>query len=157
MGLQLTSAVGRRKRLPLALAAESLYVGRTTVRVPEHALATLRSAGLVLSRPMIATHAAMPSGIRVGKPAAIPGNSVPGHVRSYQCFGDVLVELPTLCIFGKDGAWHVDAMDGWGGVAPGDFHNSWRSCDELIQDVLDFFFGDPVRMLAKTPRRPRSG
>ena len=29
MGLQPTSAVGRRKRLPLALAAESRYVGRT--------------------------------------------------------------------------------------------------------------------------------
>ena len=30
MGLQPTSAVGRRKRLPLALAAESRYVGQTS-------------------------------------------------------------------------------------------------------------------------------
>ncbi len=32
MGLQPTSAVGRRKRLPLALAAESRYVGQTRLR-----------------------------------------------------------------------------------------------------------------------------
>lgn len=40
---------------------------------------------------------------------------------------------------------------------PGDFLNEWNSPEEAVQDILDFYFGNPDRMEMKAKARIKHG
>jgi hypothetical protein len=125
--------------------------------IPESLLKKLREAGLFVSRPYSPTHG-WPDGVRVGKPMAIPGNCIPGYEPGYAVMGDAPVppdmDAPMVVLFSPvPGTWVVYAVDGAGGLLSGDFINEWHSPEEAVQDVLAFYFGDPIRMLAKAKAR----
>ena len=65
----------------------------------------------------------MPSGIRVAKPAAVRGNSLPERTRTWGPFGDVLVDTPLVSFFCRDGKWYVELHEYIPGPGPGDFRD----------------------------------
>ena len=118
--------------------------------IPETYLARLRSAGLLISDPFVPTHVAYPDGVIVGKPVKAFGNTVPGLERGWGLDGPSL-DAPAV-EFHYDAArdkWVVTSWDYIPGPGPGDFVNEWRSGDEAVADILDFYFGDPLRMSLK--------
>jgi hypothetical protein len=58
--------------------------------------------------------------------------------------------LAVVCSDGKSIVYSVDYIPDPG---PGDFVNEWNSIDEALEDILDFFFGDPSRMQLKPEAR----
>lgn len=112
--------------------------------LPEHYQNELRSRGLVLSKPFVEDHV-LPAAVFVGKPDTVAGNSIPSH----KClFHEHNLDAPVLYVYFQHGKWHVALMEVSGG-GRGDFHDQWDTPEEVVADVIDFFFGDPKRMQAK--------
>lgn len=47
----------------------------------------------------------------------------------------------------------MDGQDCSGGMGPADFVDEWSDADNAIKDILDFFFGEPVRMNRKADEK----
>ena len=63
-------------------------------------------------------------------------------------------DAPPVRLFGD--AWRgffCGRIRAWQG--PGDFVSEWDSVDEAVDDIIDFFLGDPERMNAKVVARKR--
>lgn len=125
--------------------------------LPEEVLKRLTDAGLFVSQPYSPTHA-WPDGVRIGKPRITPGNCISGYDAGYVVLGDAAMppdmDAPMVVLFSPfSGTWVVYAVDGVGGMLPGDFVNEWLSLDDAVQDIFDFYFGNPNRMQAKAEAR----
>ncbi|HEY9676765.1 MAG TPA: hypothetical protein V6C76_02100 [Drouetiella sp.] len=103
---------------------------------------------------------AFQNGVWVVKPEHVAGNHIPGHSGGYTCVvdedGDLRGQIPCpetnapmLKLIHTDNIWEVNGWDCAGAMGPADFTNDWKTPEEAIADVLDFFFGDPRRMKAK--------
>lgn len=108
-------------------------------------LKRLLDRGLLTSEPFPKNHG-WEDGVRIGKPTEIDGNFIPEH--SYK-FMRVETNAPTVVLYARDNDWIVFAQDFNPTKGPGDFQNVWSSLEEAIDDILDFYFGDPARMQAK--------
>ena len=118
--------------------------------INEKYLNILLEAGLHVSPPLPAFR----NGVFVGKPVSTPGHSIAGLNPSY-------IELEAKSLPPKMDApllkFYVDIENNWmvcgddyaGKRGPGDFINIWETPEEAIEDILDFYFGNPSRMLAK--------
>lgn len=121
------------------------------MRVPEETLNRLRAAGLVVSsEPFVPDHVAFPDGVVVGKPADVPGHSLPG----YQAWWGMTtrIDAPTLYLHHDGERWIVTSHDWVPGPGPGDFVDAWDTHEQAADDILDFYFGSPDRMARKRDR-----
>lgn len=110
----------------------------------------LRGAGLHVSRPVPAFR----EGVLIGKPESTSGHSIEGLKPSYiELEATSLppaMDAPMLKFYvDVEGNWMVCGDDYAGKKGPGDFINIWKTADEAIDDILDFYFGNPERMKAK--------
>lgn len=126
------------------------------MRVPEHCLLRLRSSGLLISDPFVPTHLAYPDGVQIGKPAAVPGNAIPDY-KGYWGSDKVLIDAPGLVLYADESKWRVVSHDIIPGPGVGDFLDEWDTPEEAVDDILDFYFGDPRRMEVKRRRRDECG
>lgn len=126
----------------------------TVAKIPEKYVQRLRSTGLFVSEPWPITHV-FSDGVLVGKPVGVSGNSIPGYSSRYTNVGAGSVEFDAspVRLFSNGERWFVDAVDYAPGPGPGDFLDEWKSVDEAVNDILDFYFGDQRRMQAKAAAR----
>ncbi len=108
---------------------------------PEY-LDLLQAKGLIISQPFPDGHA-WEHGVRIGKPASIPGNTV-SNLR-FKCDG-ITVDAPTLVLYSDGKVWIVELQDKCPDPGPGDFQNIWNTEEDAAEDILDYYFGDPKRM-----------
>ena len=132
------------------------------MRIPNEALARLTDAGLLVSDPFVETHAGYPGGVTVAKPASVPGNGIPGYDAGWGTgWGMTAIHLdaPALQLHGERGCWVVTSHDYVPGPGPGDFVNEHRLINDALDDILDFFLGNPDRMQTKidASKPPDSG
>lgn len=122
------------------------------MKIPDSHIARLRSHGLFVAPPMPSDHA-FPDGVLVGKPATVSGNHIEnystGFVLDVENDEQVEFDAPTVWFFGHCGVWVVQGQECSPVPGPADFLNEWGSPEAAVQDILDFFFGDPERMQAK--------
>ncbi len=105
----------------------------------------LEQAGLFVSKPYPVSHS-LSLGVVVGKPTNIQGNKIENFRHGYD---EVDMDAPDVKLFFKDGQWIVWGQEGVPAPGPGDFKNSWNTAIEAVEDILDFYFGDSLRMKAK--------
>ncbi|MCB9469966.1 MAG: hypothetical protein H6677_16970 [Candidatus Obscuribacterales bacterium] len=123
-------------------------------KIEQKYLEKLRTSGLHVSH----TIPAFNDGVWVGKPVTTRGNSIQGYEPGYIVIGDdplpPKMDAPMLKFHKtKTETWMVRGDDYVGGPGPGDFNNEWNTPEEAIEDILDFYFGDPARMRAKAEGR----
>lgn len=112
----------------------------------------LQQSGLFVSNPFPSGHY-WEDGVIVGKPTRTKGNSIAGFK-----FGvdDIEMDAPDVILFSDGNHWYVVAQEGVPAPAEGDFTNKWRSADEAVDDILDFYFGSPDRMQSKENARKKN-
>lgn len=115
-------------------------------KIEETHLQRLRHAGLWVSDPYPEGHS-LEFGVRVAKPVETQGNSIPGFT-SY-C-DDIKIDAPDLLLVSKTEGFCVYSQEHIPGPGPGDFTNVWPTAQEAIDDILDFYLGDPARMALKS-------
>jgi len=124
-------------------------------KIDENYLKRLRDAGLFVSEPFSEGHG-WEDGVRVGKPAQIQGNSIPNYQGGYITIGEEIqppeMDAPFVVLLSRNEGWIVRAQECIPQPGMGDFINVWKTADEAIQDILDFFFGNPDRMNLKAKR-----
>lgn len=112
-------------------------------------LTPLRAAGLHVSGPIPALF----DGVWVCKPITTLGNNIPGFEDGYSSLGDEPecpdIDAPMLRFYFHNDKWKVNGQDCAGGIGPADFINEWETGEQAVKDILDFFFGDPTRMIKK--------
>ncbi|CAN5733837.1 hypothetical protein BH10CYA1_BH10CYA1_34010 [soil metagenome] len=125
--------------------------------IEEKYLEQLRAAGLYVSHPIPAFR----GGFWICKPVATPGNNIPGfNFSGYislepnpQCPD---IDAPMLKFMFLNDCWQVHGQDCSGGLGPADFIDEWSTPSEAVEDILDFFFGEPARMNAKASERKKA-
>jgi hypothetical protein len=124
------------------------------MKIPDLDIQKLKDRGLFVSNPKSSTHS-YPDGVMISKPNSISGNTLPGYTSAFYDVNDVTItfDAPYLWLFGNDGVWMVLSKDFTPGPGPGDFIDEWNSLDEAVQDIIDFYFGDPKRMEIKASIR----
>lgn len=112
----------------------------------------LLDRGLYVSQPYPQDHG-WSRGVRIGKPSNVEGNHIPGYEASFIVIGDMEsppeMDAPMVALFRKDNKWIVHSQESTPKMGIGDFQNIWETPEEAIEDILDFYFGDPTRMNAK--------
>lgn len=120
-------------------------------------LQRLKEAGLYISEPFPEGHG-WEHGVRIGKPVTTPGNSIPDYDDGYITIGSKSVEPPEIdspivIFYHKGNSWVVHSQECVPDPGPGDFQNVWNTPEEALDDIIDFFFGDPERMRRKAERK----
>jgi hypothetical protein len=127
-------------------------------KLSEPCVQKLKNAGLFLSRPAPSSHV-WPEFILVGKPVDVPGNHIPGYSTAYVLDFDQRTEIsfdaPPVRVWFDGEFWFVLAEDYCPGPGPGDFLDEWSTQEQAVEDILDFYFGDPARMQAKAEARKK--
>lgn len=113
-------------------------------------LEKLRSAGLHVSHPINA----FCNRVWVCKPVTTSGNCI----LAYKCSGYRPIDdgstcpdidAPMVAFFFEQAKWIVNAQECAGELGPADFINEWDGAELAVRDILDFYFGDPIRMQKK--------
>jgi hypothetical protein len=121
--------------------------------LPAGCLNTLRAAGLLVTVPAFPPgHIAYPDGCVIYKPHGAGGNCLP--VNGYYQAGDApIIDAPRAILHAERGKWIMTVREGIPLPGPGDFTNEWDTPEQAVADILDYFFGDPARMLVKRHAR----
>ena len=126
------------------------------MKIDDKYIERLREGGLFVAKPMPSTHV-FPDGVLIGKPKSVPGNAIPdfstGFVIDIAKDKEIEFDAPPVWLFGHCGVWVVQAQEYSPVPGPGDFQNEWSSPEEAVEDILDFYFGDPERMHTKAEAR----
>lgn len=124
--------------------------------IDEQYLQRLRTAGLFVSEPFPEGHG-WEHGVRIGKPTTIPGNSIPGYQSGFVFIGESEeppdMDGPIVVFYRCGEDWIVRAQECVPKPGPGDFTNVWTNANDALQDILDFYFGNPERMQKKAARK----
>jgi hypothetical protein len=125
--------------------------GGVRVRVPEDTLESLRAAGLLVAAHFFPpNHVGWPDGSVVCKPRAAGGNCIPLYADAGPPGDEAgVIDAPRAVLHAERGKWLVTVREGIPLPGPGDFVNVWDTAERAAADVLDYFFGDPSRMLVK--------
>lgn len=108
-------------------------------------LQALRNCGLHVCKPFPEGHA-WAHGVRVGKPKTLAGNKI----FNYEIWFDgVAMDAPSVVLYFNGKKWIIAAQDYIPTPGPGDFHAQWDFPEEAVNDIWDFYFGDPTRMAKK--------
>jgi hypothetical protein len=78
----------------------------------------------------------------IAKPNEVPGNTLPDYEEGYD--GSWL-KAPHIEVWWVEGQWRV-IVGGWMGRFPLSRSRGFLTPEEVVTDVLDFYFGDPSRM-----------
>lgn len=129
-------------------------------KLEEHILERLKSAGLYVSRPYSSSHG-FPDGVRIGKPAATPGNSLAGYHAGFAVVGEDAetppkMDAPMVVLYCDGTKWIVYAQDSVPHPGPADFINQWPTPDQAVDDILAFYFGDAARMRIKAESKKKT-
>jgi len=116
------------------------------VAIEQKYLQKLQEVGLFVSKPYPEGHA-WEHGVIVGKPSSIAGNSIQNFQTGYN---EVDMDAPTIVFHATSDAWIVLAQNFIPTFGPGDFQNIWDSPEKALDDIIDFYFGDPSRMNTKS-------
>jgi len=110
----------------------------------------LREAGLFVSPPRSLFDGEW---YWIVKPTTASGNSVAGRSSGFISFYKDIqcpdTDAPMLKLCYGSGKWQVDGISHAGGMGPGDFVTYWGNPEDALDDILDFYFGDPRRMNLK--------
>lgn len=121
--------------------------------IKEKYLDQLRERGLHTSHPM----GCFRGGVWICKPVSTPGNCIQDYSSGYISIGDEPAcpdtDAPMLALYPEGDEWVVEGVESSGGMGPADFIDRWPSAEEALQDIFDFFFGDPERMRKKAERK----
>lgn len=109
----------------------------------------LEDAGLYLY-PAYEEYRTLGFGRWMGKPNAVPGNFVPDYVPMIFAGGKITLDAPPLILFPRGHEFIVMQMEHCPTMGPGDFTNVFDNPKAAVDDILDFYFGSPVRMNAIT-------
>lgn len=124
--------------------------------IPINCQKRLLSVGLFVSPPAPKSHV-MPGFVVVGKPLTVAGNSIPGFKTGYQSIDrKIEFDAPPVCFWYDGEVWIVLSEDYCPGPGPGDFLDTWATADEAVDDIIDFYFGDPSRMQTKAFARKKT-
>lgn len=110
--------------------------------IEEKYLKQLRDHELYVSRPF-AKGRVLEDAVWVAKPTSIRGNCVPDYDSA--C-GGVPIDAPALLFRPTPEGWIVLNQEHIPELGPGDFKNVWRTPQEAVDDIIDFYFGNPERM-----------
>jgi len=128
------------------------------MRISSEHIEKLRSYGLFVAKPR-SSDSCYPDGVLVGKPDNVLGNHIEAYSAGYSTAvavgQEVRFDAPPVWFFGHHGVWFVLAEDYCPGPGPGDFLDEWSTPEEAVEDILDFYFGDPARMQAKAEARKK--
>lgn len=136
---------------------EQFCTGEVGMKIANEHIEKLRSHGLFVAEPR-SPGSCYPDGVLVGKPVNVPGNHIPDYSTSYANLAtneEIRFDAPAVWLYGHGGVWVVLAEDYCPGPGPGDFLDEWNTPEEATQDILEFYFGDPQRMQAKTEAKKR--
>lgn len=122
------------------------------MKIADSHITRLRSEGLFVAPSMPPDHA-FPGGVLVGKPKTVSGNCIQNYSIKFMLDVEkdehIEFDSPPVWLFGHCGIWVVQGQECSPVPGPADFLNEWSSVEAAVQDILDFYFGDPKRMLAK--------
>lgn len=109
-------------------------------------IGVLRSAGLFVGdAPFFPeTHLAYPNGYRIVKPAKAGGNVLPGH-ESWFTNGageDEMSDAPSVTVWFAEGTWFAEVHEWVPGPGPGDFRHMFQTEEEVVRDVIFYFFDE---------------
>lgn len=114
-------------------------------KIEEEYLQQLRAAGLFVSAPYPEGHS-WEFGVRVAKPVDTAGNSVAG----FNSFcNEVKIDAPPVVLYSTPEGCFVHSQEHIPKAGPGDFTNVWPTAQEAVNDILDFYLGNPERMAKK--------
>ena len=105
-------------------------------------LQKLRDNGLFVSEPYPQGHV-LEFGVIVGKPTQVGGNFIPEFETAYD---EIRMNAPMLTLFSTGKIWLTHVQEHIPDPGAGDFTNEWNSPEEAINDILDYYFGNPARM-----------
>ncbi len=117
-------------------------------KIEEKYLQQLQDRELYVSDPFSAGHN-MANGVWIAKPTAVEGNCVSDYEGT--CAG-VLIDAPEVLLLPTKEGWVVWNQEHIPTSGPGDFKNVWQTQKEAVDDILDFYFGNPERMEAINKR-----
>lgn len=115
-------------------------------------LQKLQNSGLYICEPFCEGHG-WEHGVCVVKLSGTAGNYIPNYLSRVE---EIEVDTPSVVFYNRKNSWIVLAQDHAPTFGPGDFENKWDTADEAVQDIIDFYFGDPKRMQAKAEAKKRS-
>ncbi|HEY9676766.1 MAG TPA: hypothetical protein V6C76_02105 [Drouetiella sp.] len=117
--------------------------------IDESILSRLRARNLFVSHPI----PTLGGGVWVVKPESVPGNCIQGTRSGLNFFIDVPPcpnsDAPMLKLIHDKDKWLVDGWDCAGDMGSADFVNEWGTPEQALDDIFDFFFGNPDRVRAK--------
>lgn len=115
--------------------------------IEKETIKPLQDVGLVITIHFTLEHGSYPGGYMISKPASAGGNYLP----DYKCYGSnhVLYNSPSCYLHEKDGKFIVTVHETLGVliVGFGDFVKEFDDLDSAIQEILNYYFGDPTPML----------
>ncbi len=128
------------------------------MKIPEKHISRLRSYDLFVAEPTSPEHC-YPDGVLVGKPKTTAGNSIPNYSSGFmidvESNNEIEFDAPPVWFFGHCGVWVVQAQQYSPVPGPGDFIDEWETAEQAVDDILDFYFGDPKRMEAKAEAKKK--
>ncbi len=110
--------------------------------IENYHLQILRNAGLFVSEPYPQGHV-LEFGVIVGKPTQVAGNFIPEFETAYD---DIKMNAPMLTLFSTGEIWLTHMQEHIPVPGAGDFTNEWNCAEEAVNDILDYYFGNPTRM-----------
>ncbi len=110
--------------------------------IEEKYLQQLRDRNLFVSLPF-AKGRTLEGSVWIAKPTSIQGNCVSGYTSAV---GEVQIDAPAVLLRPTIEGWIVQNQEHIPELGPGDFKNVWQTQQEAVDDILDFYFGNPERM-----------
>lgn len=85
------------------------------------------------------------------KPSTTSGNHIRGYKISWVTSDRRVhcTDAPILQLVLKNNRWQVHAVDAVGDMAPADFVNDFDNPSDAVNDIIQFFLGEPSRMAQK--------
>ncbi len=112
------------------------------INIDEKYIQQLRDRNLYVSLPF-AKGRTLEGSVWIAKPTSIQGNCVPGYESAV---GHVPTDAPAILLRPTAEGWVVLNQEHIPELGPGDFKNVWQTQQEAVDDILDFYFGNPERM-----------
>jgi hypothetical protein len=113
--------------------------------LPPEFIEELRKNGLYLDEfpSFVSSHKTYPSGYSICLPESSGGNRLPGEALYWiDDDGNEKTYMPNLSLWGAAGNWNIRVWAWTPGPGPGDFQKALASLDDVLINILNYFF-DP--------------
>ena len=106
------------------------------------AIAKLKQASLLVESNFTGPYI---NGYTIAKPASTPGNTRKNW-ETYFGSEEIFCDAPSATLYPKNDKWIFKIWECVPGPGPGDFIIDFPSIMDAVEDILDYYFGDPSRM-----------